>query len=280
MNYYIGEFSKKFGISIDTLRYYEKIGLIYPERDNINKRVYCDKDIEWLKFIMRLKETNMPIKQIQHYSKLRYEGDNTLQERLELLEEQMGRLRVEKVKIEENMSHLLKKINIYKEMITKRKFNIKEMNYDEAKKISKWTYKEPYSIYSFDESDECISELLNGDYYSASDVENNLVGYYCFGRAAQVPVGNKFGVYDSKDFTDIGLGIKPDSCGLGLGADFVKSGLMFSKNKLCANKFRLTVAEFNERAIRVYEKAGFKRVSSFERISEAGKVKFLVMILI
>ncbi|WP_035302292.1 MerR family transcriptional regulator [Clostridium sp. DL-VIII] len=121
MNYYIGEFSKKFGISIDTLRYYEKIGLIYPERDKINKRIYSEKDIEWLKFIMRLKETNMPIKQIQYYSKLRYEGNNTIQERLELLNEHMNRLKAEKEKIEENMQHLKEKITIYNDMVEKTK---------------------------------------------------------------------------------------------------------------------------------------------------------------
>ncbi|AGK98630.1 MerR family transcriptional regulator [Clostridium pasteurianum] len=120
MNYYIGEFSKKVGMSIDTLRYYEKIGLIYPKRDSINKRIYCEKDIAWLNFIIRLKETNMPIKQIQYYAKLRYQGDSTVEKRLELLEEQMDRLNMEKKKIEENIIHLDKKINTYKKMINKK----------------------------------------------------------------------------------------------------------------------------------------------------------------
>ncbi|AZV57507.1 MerR family transcriptional regulator [Clostridium sp. AWRP] len=122
MNYYIGEFSKKIGLSIDTLRYYEKLGLIYPERNKINRRIYSEKDIEWLKFIIRLKETNMPIKDIQYYSKLRYEGDKTLEERLKLLEEQMYRLTFEKSKIEDNILNLEKKINTYKKMIAKTKF--------------------------------------------------------------------------------------------------------------------------------------------------------------
>lgn len=120
LNYYIGEFSEKIGLSIDTLRYYEKLGLIYPQRDEANKRVYSEKDIEWLKFIIRLKEINMPIKQIQYYSKLRYDGDDTIKERLELLEEQMDRLNIEKRKIEENIIHLNKKISIYKKMIDKK----------------------------------------------------------------------------------------------------------------------------------------------------------------
>lgn len=120
LNYYIGEFSKKVGLSIDTLRYYEKLGLIYPERDSINKRIYSEKDITWISFIIRLKETNMPIKQIQYYSKLRYEGDSTLQKRLKLLEQQMDRLNIEKRKIEENIIHLGKKINTYKKIIDKQ----------------------------------------------------------------------------------------------------------------------------------------------------------------
>lgn len=157
--------------------------------------------------------------------------------------------------------------------------NIRQMNYDEAKQISKWVYKEPYAIYSMDESDNCINELLNGYYFSVLDRENNLIGYYCFGEVAQVPVGNRFGVYDFKDITDVGLGIRPNLCDQGLGLNFFSSGLDFARNKLSAKGFRLTVAAFNQRAIKVYQQLGFKKINSFERISEIGKTEFWVMIL-
>ncbi|SMC18524.1 Acetyltransferase (GNAT) domain-containing protein [Clostridium acidisoli DSM 12555] len=159
------------------------------------------------------------------------------------------------------------------------KLNIKQMNYDEAKQISKWIYKEPYSIYSMDGSDNCIGELLNETYFSASDEENHLIGYYCFGESAQVPVGNQFGAYECKDITDIGLGINPNLCGQGLGLKFFISGLDYARNNLSAKRFRLTVATFNKRAIKVYQKAGFKKLNSFERITETGKTDFWVMIL-
>lgn len=155
--------------------------------------------------------------------------------------------------------------------------NIKQMNYDNAKLISKWIYQEPYSIYSMDGSDNCINELLNDDYYSVSDDENSLIGYYCFGESAQVPAGKQFGVYDDKGITDIGLGIKPNLCGKGLGFNFLCNGLDFARNMLSAKGFRLTVATFNKRAIKVYEKAGFRKINSFERISGAGKMDFSVM---
>lgn len=157
------------------------------------------------------------------------------------------------------------------------KLNIKHMNYDNAKIISRWIYPEPYSIYSMDESDSCINELLNNDYFSVSDCEDNLVGYYCFCESAQVPAGKQLGTYDNKNITDIGLGMKPNLCGKGLGFDFLCNCLKFARNQLSAKGFRLTVAAFNERAVKVYEKAGFKKINSFERISDAGKVEFLVM---
>lgn len=156
---------------------------------------------------------------------------------------------------------------------------IKRMNNDEAKQVSKWIYGEPYSIYSMDESDDSINELMNGYYFSVLDEEDNLIGYYCFGESAQVPAGHQFGVYDSADMIDIGLGMKPDLCGQGLGLRFLGSGLDFARDTLSAKGFRLTVATFNERAIKTYQRVGFKKVNSFEKASENGNLEFWVMVL-
>ncbi len=158
------------------------------------------------------------------------------------------------------------------------KYLIKQMNYIEAEMISKWRYTEPYSIYNMDDSRESIEELLNGSYYSALDSQDNLIGYYCFGESAQVPVGKQFGAYKSEEYIDIGLGIRPDLCGKGIGIEFLRKGIEFGQNQLYIKNFRLTVADFNQRAIKVYERVGFKKVTSFERISENEKIKFGVMI--
>lgn len=113
MQYSIGQFSKLCGLSIDTLRYYEKQGLIFSSRDKNNRRVYTDKDINWVKFILRLKKTGMSIKKMQEYAKLRYQGDETIPQRLVLLFEQLDLLHQEQDQLNEDIKFIEHKIKIY-----------------------------------------------------------------------------------------------------------------------------------------------------------------------
>lgn len=121
MSYSIGEFSNISGVSIDTLRYYEKEQLIVVERDDGGRRRYTDADIQWMAFIKRLKETGMPIRQIQRYAKLRYEGNPTLRERLEMLREHRGYVLSQKKAWEDHLQHLDEKIETYEEKIAAAK---------------------------------------------------------------------------------------------------------------------------------------------------------------
>lgn len=114
MDYTIGEFSKLTNLGIHTLRYYEKENLIIPERKANNRRCYTDKDIVWIQFIKRLKETGMPIKEIKRYARLRAMGDPTVNERMEMLiihrqvlQKQIGQLQDHLIKLDE-------KIDFYK----------------------------------------------------------------------------------------------------------------------------------------------------------------------
>lgn len=156
---------------------------------------------------------------------------------------------------------------------------VKKTDYFEARKISTWIYKNHYSIYSMSRNTSCIRTICRQLYYSATDNKGRLLGYYCFGEAAQVSSGIKLGIYNNKDFTDIGLALKPDLCGRGLGLDFLNCGLQFARDNLSAKSFRLTVASFNKAAIKVYEKAGFHKVTSFKIWSRNMKIEFWVMTL-
>ncbi|HBM3484338.1 TPA: MerR family transcriptional regulator [Listeria innocua] len=120
MNYTIGAFSKEVGLSIDTLRYYEKEKLILSKRNEINRRIYDSSDITWINFIKKLKQTGMPIKDIKEYAKLRYLGDQTIEQRMTLLYRQYDILVEKREEIELYTQFLLNKIDIYKEMLSER----------------------------------------------------------------------------------------------------------------------------------------------------------------
>jgi len=134
------------------------------------------------------------------------------------------------------------------------------MSIDFAAQIAGWTYENEYSIYSFHQDDDTVKELMNGEYYACLDQFDNLSGYFCFGTSAQIPTIEK-GVY-TPEMLDMGLGMKPALCGKGYGYSFVKSGLDFAQSNFHIKQIRLTVAAFNTRAIRIYEKLGFTLSSS------------------
>lgn len=115
--YSIGAFSARVHLSVDTLRYYEKEGLLKPMRNQQNQRVYTENDYEWTLFILRLKQIGMPIREIQTYAKLRYQGDETIHERLQLLYKQEQLLEKQRQEIDEHLAFLTKKMNIYREKI-------------------------------------------------------------------------------------------------------------------------------------------------------------------
>lgn len=78
MTYAIAQAAERSGLSIDTLRYYERIGLVEPPaRDSGGRRNYSDEDLAWLAFLTKLRTTGMPIKMMREYAQLRGPGMET-----------------------------------------------------------------------------------------------------------------------------------------------------------------------------------------------------------
>jgi GNAT superfamily N-acetyltransferase len=154
---------------------------------------------------------------------------------------------------------------------------VKEMDRKSAEEISNWQYEAPYSMYGMGGSKECVEELLDSSSYLVKNEDDNIVGFYCFKEAAQVPAGNLYRAYEDNNFIDIGLGMNPELCGKGNGYKFAASEVKFAKALFGTEKLRLTVAEFNERAIKLYKKIGFKKVMEFNRTNEQGTTRFNVM---
>ena len=83
----ISDFSRRSGLSIDTLRYYERIGLLpRTARDGGGRRSYGADDLAWACFLGKLQAMDMPIRERLAYSRLRSEGDATLGARRTMLE--------------------------------------------------------------------------------------------------------------------------------------------------------------------------------------------------
>ncbi|WP_096187034.1 GNAT family N-acetyltransferase [Evansella halocellulosilytica] len=141
--------------------------------------------------------------------------------------------------------------------------NFSPMTRKEAETISTWQYPAPYDLYSMDGSEETINEFINYDYYMVKNEDGNLIGYVCFGEAARVPGGYEIALYNDEIPVDIGLGIHPDLTGKRYGTAFLTSALTFLKELKAPPEARLVVTTFNKRAIRLYEKVGFKRGDHF-----------------
>lgn len=88
MSYSISQVAKMMGVTPSTLRYYDQEGLL-PHIKRVNGiRVFEDEDFRWLRVLNCLKNTKMPIKKIRKYVELAQKGDETLQERYQLIQEQ------------------------------------------------------------------------------------------------------------------------------------------------------------------------------------------------
>ena len=144
-----------------------------------------------------------------------------------------------------------------------------EMTKSFAIEILNWRYPPPYDMYNQEENEEGMEEFLTQSYKAIVDQEDHLIGYYCTGQPALVPKGHEFNIYE-KPCLDIGLGMNPELTGRGFGREF----MAFILEVIAVDSLRLTVATFNQRAIRLYEAFQFKQADTFLN----GEVEFITMI--
>lgn len=110
----IKEVSEKYGLSQDTLRYYEKIGVIPPvTRTSGGIRNYTEQDIGWVENAVCMRSAGLPVEVIAEYCRLFSMGDSTIGARLELLTEQRKKLIEQKEQLEAEISRLDYKIGRY-----------------------------------------------------------------------------------------------------------------------------------------------------------------------
>jgi RimJ/RimL family protein N-acetyltransferase len=126
--------------------------------------------------------------------------------------------------------------------------------------VATWRYEPPYDFYDGDQEEPLDPER----HFAVRDDGGATIGFYYFEL--------------NGDVLDYGLGLRPDLVGRMLGLDFFHAGLEFGRERYRPRLIRLHVAAFNGRAVKVYERAGFREVSRHVRSFERwGEVEFITM---
>ncbi|HAA5443110.1 TPA_asm: MerR family transcriptional regulator [Listeria monocytogenes] len=114
---YIKDFATKTGLSIDTLRYYEEEELLIPARNEKNYRVYTEEDYCWVQLLLKMKQTGMTITNIKNFAALQKQGDKTLPNRIQILDNHMENLYEQQKDLAETISFVVKKVDVYREKL-------------------------------------------------------------------------------------------------------------------------------------------------------------------
>jgi [ribosomal protein S18]-alanine N-acetyltransferase len=160
-------------------------------------------------------------------------------------------------------------------MMTSR-YLFRPMNEEDAREIAAWRYEAPYDFYDMTNDPEGLEKLLGpperrrGYYAVLSGGE--LVGFFCYSLGGQLPGFD----YPGDGCIDIGLGLRPDLTGKGLGLKFIRAGLQFGRRRFSlppsgSPSLPSTSARSGSTS------AGFRRARVFGRSTNGGEHPFLLM---
>ncbi|HEX3017233.1 MAG TPA: GNAT family N-acetyltransferase [Caproicibacter sp.] len=148
-----------------------------------------------------------------------------------------------------------------------------EMTEQNAREICGWKYADEYAVYNYPDWETlqdrkwaiADSERRRNEFYSVFSQQNNLVAYFRLVRQS--------------DGLLLGLGMKPEYCGKGFGGAFMALIVRYAQQNFPGNNLQLDVREFNRRAIKCYEKAGFQTAERHFKKTPAVSGWFVRMVL-
>jgi ribosomal-protein-alanine N-acetyltransferase len=151
-------------------------------------------------------------------------------------------------------------------------YSIRPMSIRDAMSLAGWRYGgiyAPYNVSYLDSLGICGTQMLfrlmgTSLYYSVFNPGGELVGMFSF--------------YPRHENTiEVGLGMRPDKTGHGAGLEFLQAGLAFARERFKPAYFQLDVADFNQRARLVYERAGFTPTGTVRRQVSGRSQEFIKM---
>lgn len=158
------------------------------------------------------------------------------------------------------------------------RFDIRAFTAADADAVASWRYPPPYDVYDVPEDASMDAEMRDprrwgASWFAADDAgSRELAGFLELAASES----------ESDDAThvvvEVGLGLRPDLTGRGIGTSFVEAALDFARDRWQPRAFALDVLPWNERAIRCYERAGFARGEVYvRRFPDGNEVTFLRM---
>lgn len=147
-------------------------------------------------------------------------------------------------------------------------YTFEPMTVQAAQAIAQWHYPGIYKFYDLDEDPEDREEFLDPETWENASFAvlnecQELVGFFLFQQKNNALV--------------LGLGMHPSYTGQGCGEAFVRAGMKFANENYHPAVYRLSVATFNQRAIRVYEKLEFVPGRVFIQKTNGGEHEFIEM---
>ena len=147
----------------------------------------------------------------------------------------------------------------------------------DARAVLAWQYRPPFAYYNNDPNhlEKDIRDWSDPEkaYFSIVCDQGALIAYCCFGAEAQVPGG----LYEGDGVIDVGAGMRPDLMGTDLAQAMLETVLVWAKSVFSPLQFRVTVATFNRRVIRLCSVAGFQPELRFMSKTGQDDREFLIM---
>jgi [ribosomal protein S18]-alanine N-acetyltransferase len=150
------------------------------------------------------------------------------------------------------------------------RLSVRPLQPQDAEAVASWRYQGPWNAYDSQPGDQITAQA---GYHAVVDDEGSLVGFVCIGQEARVP-----GLPAEDGITDIGVGMRPDLVGRGLGSAF-GAVVLGHVHDLCGDgPLRAVVQSWNERSLRLARRLGFRDTGTHSCVQDGRDVSYTILL--